>query len=385
MMSLLTPARSRHRRTAALAAVAALTMVAAGCGSSSSTTSTKSAGTSTSASGANLSEAQSIVTAAEQRPTSITVAKPIGKPVPTGKKIVFISCGASVCNLQGAIVAQAAKALGWTSSTISTDGSPAQIQGAYETAIREGANGIVTTAALRAELTSQIPQLEAKHIVVSDASSTDPVTLPFIYNTSTAAQNVRIGKDMAAEVVLDSKGKANTLYVNLPAYTILAPLGAAFEASYKQMCPSCGYATIGIALTQLANANTIIVSYLRSHPSVTYVVLSVADALDTGLPAALQAAGLSNVKLVGESGGPTEYQYMSNGQYLALVPYDYYDVDYQMVDALARDFAGVPVQMTPPPLWLITKSTLPASHTTIFPMVAGYQAQFMKLWGRSAS
>ena len=35
------------------------------------------------------------------------------------------------------------------------------------------------------------------------------------------------------------------------------------------------------------------------------------------------------------------------------MPFDYYDVDYQMLDSLARHFAGVPVQMTPPPLWLM--------------------------------
>ncbi len=100
-------------------------------------------------------------------------------------------------------------------------------------------------------------------------------------------------------------------------------------------------------------------SYLRSHPSVNYVALSVANELDTGLPAALSAAGLSNVKIVGQGGGPTDFQYVANGQELALVPFDYYNVDYQMVDALARHFAGTPVQLTPPPLWLVTKANLP--------------------------
>ncbi len=96
----------------------------------------------------------------------------------------------------------------------------------------------------------------------------------------------------------------------------------------------------------------------------------------------MSAAGLSNVKIVGESGGPTEFGYVASGQELALVPYDYYSVDYQMLDALARHFAGVPVQMTPPPLWLITKANLPASHSSVFPMVADYQSQFLKLWGK---
>jgi ribose transport system substrate-binding protein len=323
------------------------------------------------------------VVQAEARPTSVTVTTPVGKTVPSGKKLVFISCGVAVCEQQGKIVAQGASLLGWTSSTIATDGSPTQVQGAYDTAIRQGADAIVTTAAIRAELGAQIPQLLAKHIPVSDASSSDPIKPPFIYNTSTAPQNAGIGKYLAAEIVADSNGKANTVYVNLPAYTILAPLGASLQSYIKQWCSSCGFDTLNVALNQLANAPSIIVSYLRSHPSVNYVALSVADALDTGLPAAMSAAGLTNVKIVGQGGGPTDFQYVASGQELALVPFDYFNVDYQMLDALVRHFAGVPVELTPPPLWLLTKSTLPGNNAALFPDIVDYKTQFMKLWGKS--
>ena len=64
------------------------------------------------------------------------------------------------------------------------------------------------------------------------------------------------------------------------------------------------------------------------------------------------------------------------------MPFDYYDVDYQMLDSLARHWAGVPVQLTPPPLWLMTKANLPANHTQPFPNVVSYQSQFLKLWGK---
>ena len=380
----LTPARSRIRRAAGVAAgTLMVAIVAAGCGSSSSSSGGSSSGGSTS--GANVTAAQQVVTQAMQRPSSITVTQPLGKSVPTGKRVIFISCGLSVCQEQGQIVAKAASTLGWTASTIATDGTPTSVQSAYQTAMRQGADAIVTTAALRAEIAAQIPQLNAKNIVVSDASSTDPVAPPFIYNTSTASQNTRIEKMLAAEVVADSKGKANTLYVDIPAFTILKPLSGAYEADYKQLCPSCGFASIDVPITQLANAPNLIVSYLRSHPSINYVNLSVANELDTGLPAALAAAGLSKVKIVGQGGGPTDFQYLANGQELALVPYDYYSVDYQMVDALVRHFVGVPVQQTAPPLWLVTKANLPSTHTNVFPDVSDYESQFMKLWGKTTA
>jgi hypothetical protein len=386
-MLFLTPARSRIRRAAGVAAgILMVGAVAAGCGSSGGSSSGSSGGSSGgSSSGANLTAAQQVVAQAMQRPAAITVAQPVGKAIPSGKRVVFISCGVSVCQQQGQIVAKAASALGWTASTISTDGTPTSVQAAYQSAIRQGADGIVTTAALRAEIASQIPTLNAKKIVISDASSTDPVAAPFIYNTSTATQNTRIEKYLAAEVVADSKGKANTLYVNIPAFAILKPLGPAYQQYQKQLCSSCGYASIDVPLTQLAKAPNLIVSYLRSHPSVNYVNLSVANELDTGLPAALAAAGLSKVKVVGQGGGPTDFQYVANGQELALVPYDYYSVDYQMVDALARHFAGVPVQQTPPPLWLVTKDNMPSDHANLFPDVTNYETQFMKVWGKASA
>ncbi len=104
-----------------------------------------------------------------------------------------------------------------------------------------------------------------------------------------------------------------------------------------------------------------IVSYLRSHPQVNYVVLSVSNALGAGLPAALKAAGLADkVKLVGQSGDTLTFQDMAAGNIESVVPFDYYAVDYLMLDALARHFAGVPVEQAQPPPWIVTPDNMPA-------------------------
>ena len=86
--------------------------------------------------------------------------------------------------------------------------------------------------------------------------------------------------------------------------------------------------------------------------------------------------------LVGQGGDPTAFQALKQGQILALVPFDYYDVDYQMVDALARHFTGQKIEQTAPPLWLLNKDNLPSDYTKLFPNVADYQSQFLKLWGK---
>ena len=83
-------------------------VTAAGCGSDSGGSSAQSGA------GANVAAAQTLAEQATTRPTSIGLTKPIGKPVPTGKKIVYISCGVEACEIQGDIIKQGAADLGWT-------------------------------------------------------------------------------------------------------------------------------------------------------------------------------------------------------------------------------------------------------------------------------
>ena len=127
-----------------------------------------------------------------------------------------------------------------------------------------------------------------------------------------------------------------------------------------------------------------IVSYLRSHPQTNHVVLSVSNALGAGLPAALRAAGLADkVEIVGQSGDSQTFQDLQSGNIKAVVPYDYYTVDYLMLDALARHFAGAPLADGQPPLWTVTAENMPEAATKgLFPVVPSYRDEFKKLWGK---
>jgi ABC-type sugar transport system substrate-binding protein len=378
-MSLHRLSRIRAPHGAALLALGAALFAASGCGSDSGGGSTAGNGAGT----AGVAEAQALVSKGSARPTSVGLTKPVGKAIPKGKKVVFISCGAQACEIQGQIVKQGAADLGWTATTIGTDGSPEQLQNAFKTAMRQGANAIILNAVDRATLSKQIAEAKQKGVAFVTSSSVDPVGDGILYNTSTSEQNARIGEYMAAQVVAESKGKADTLYVNISAFQILKTLGTSYQASLKKFCPDCGYASIDIPLASLGkDAPDRIVSYLRSHPQVNYVVLSVSNALGAGLPAALRAAGLGDkVKIIGQGADTQTFQDISSGQIKAVVPFDYYAVDYLMLDALARHFAGVPVQATAPPLWIMSQKNLPATTDKIFPIVESYRDQFKKLWG----
>jgi ABC-type sugar transport system substrate-binding protein len=355
-------------------------LVAAGCGDSES-----SGGSAAQGGGAGVAEAQALAEKATARPTSIGLTAEIGKDVPAGKKIAYISCGVEACEIQGDIIKQGAADLGWTAEAIGTDGSPEQLQNAFETALRQGADAVILNAVNRDAVAKQIQKAEQQGVAFVTCCSIEDEGDGILRNVGGKENSARIGENLAAKIVADSNGDANTLFVNISAFQILQALAGQLESSYKQFCPDCGYATLDIPVTSLGkDAPDRIVSYLRSHPDVNYVVLSVSNALGAGLPAALKAAGLSErVKLVGQSGDTLTFQDMAAGNIESVVPFDYYAVDYLMLDALARHFAGAPVEQAQPPMWIVTPDNMPDEATEgLFPVVESYREEFKEIWGK---
>ena len=387
-MSITPRRRTPRRRRVTLvqvAAIAAIALVAAGCGSSGGDSGSSNNGSSS----ADVSAAKQLLDKYTARPTSITQTTPIKKQIPTGKKVTFISCGVEACAVQGPILQEGASILGWTVTQVGTDGSPEKLQNAIQAAVRNGADAIILDAADPTVLGKTISDARDKGVEFVTCCSVAKQGQDVLFNTGTPEQNAPIGDILASTVVADSNGKADTVYVNVSAFAILAAVGTEFEKKYKELCPDCNYSKIDIPLTSLGkDAPDRIVSELRSHPSVNYVVLSQVAALGAGLPAALRAAGLADkVKLIGQGGNQQTYQDVKSGQLAGVTPSSLYGYDYAMLDALARKWAGQPVLETLPEFWFMTSSNMPAAATSgpAFPIVPDYKAQWTKLWGKSAS
>ena len=159
------------------------------------------------------------------RPTDLTVAEPIAKPIPAGKKLVFVSCGVEACAVQGPILQEAASILGWTVEQVATDGTPEKVQGAIDSAIRDGADAVIINAADRDALAKQIAEAQKAGVEFVTCCSVAEAGNGLLYNTATDKQNGSIGDYLAAEVVADSDGKADALYVNISAFEILKAVG----------------------------------------------------------------------------------------------------------------------------------------------------------------
>lgn len=374
---------SRPARIAVLSVLvgaAALAVTACGSSGTSSTASRTSASSSV-----ELTTADKLAAQWAQRPTQIPVSEPIGKPIPTGKRIDFINCGVTACTSLYKNLSDAAKTLGWTVKQINTQGTPESVQAAWKQAVNDKPDAVVASGFPRAVFAQQLKQLQQMKIPVVESSTDDVEGGGIDLILSKPKDLGPEGQILASWITKDSGGKANTLYVDLPVYNILKPVREYFEQDYAKLCAGCKLDKIDIPITAIGkDVPDRVVSYLRAHPDINYVAYSL-GALNVGVPAALRQAGLANkVKLIVNVGDAENYQYIASGQTHAAMAFSNVDQTWVWADALARLFTGQPIDVDRKarlPYMLITKDNL-ISTGSEFPLVANYQEQWKKLWDR---
>ena len=371
-------ARRGRRLLGVLATGAALTILTA-CGGGGSDTSS---GSDAKVDKAGLQQARDMVEEYSKQPTEIPNDEPISKPIPKGKNIVFLSCGTSTCNLEADIIKTATDALGWTLTSIPNDGTPEKTKAGWTQILRTKPDGVLYTATPVEAFKNELAKAAEMGIEVAACCTPDVPNDELDFVIGTPTQSERPGGLMAAYIVDKSDGKGEALFVNVSAFEIIQSIKKGFDGVMSETCPACKSDEIDIPITSLGkDVPDRIVSYLRSHPDTKYVALSIDGALGAGLPAALKAAGLNDITVIGEGPDENTLQYIANGEQEATVTFPYYEEMYSMVDALARKFAGVPLEKEiKVPDWIVTADTLPQDDA-IFPVVADVEDQYKKLWG----
>jgi ribose transport system substrate-binding protein len=375
---------SRGTRLATIVATALIGAVGvSACGSSGSDGASSTTKTAAATSDPGLAAAQKAATAGLAAPTKIPITAKITKPIPTGKKIAYISCGISACINHVATLKAAAADLGWTLSVLSTDGSPTQFQSAFTTALRQGADGILALGIPRSVISAQLAAAKAKGVPVGLGTVNDPPGGGLTFVVGNEEQTTALNRLVGDEVVASSDGKAHTVVLNLPTYPSVVAGTKVFSAEVKKTCEACKTSVMDIPITDIPKIPDLVVSYLRAHPDTNYVYLGVGDSMVPGLPAALKAAGLADkVKIVGlGSGGVLMNQYLAAGQVLAVAPLDTFSFDYAMMDALARTFVGEPIPDAGLVVSLLSKATVRSTKASV-PVIADYREQFKQLWGK---
>jgi ribose transport system substrate-binding protein len=392
-----TGAGTRRRPLLSVLTAAAIAVSVSACGSSGRTTNSTTASNTadsssaatasgSSASTSGLAQAQADLNAHIKAPTTIGATLPIKKPIPKGKHLVYVNCGATACTNQGNGLLAAAKVLGWTVTTIQAAPTPPSVQAAMSQALRMSPDAVVSAGFSRALYPNQMAEMNQRHIAVISSTGLEPTGVAgTTFNAEPPAAASAATSLLADKTVVDMGGRGDIGVVYLTGYPLPKIYTDAYVARVKQVCPACTTTSLNIQPTSIGkDAGTIIANFLRANPNVSHLMLSY-DALGVGLPAAVKAAGISLPKVYSYSPDAPGIEALEQGTETAAVPQPYGEIGWMWADALARLWTGgsVTAAQTWPGwvLWSKQYNNLPASANPYPTIIQGYQRQYEKLWG----
>ncbi len=398
-----------HIASARVFAVAVLLLVGlalaiAGCGGGSSSTSSSSGGstessegstggsseeTSEESSGSSESAFPNAVKANEefeQRPTSVGIETPIGKPIPKGKTIDFIQCGVPACKTEGEIFEAAASALGWKIESINAGTTPEEIKAAYDQAIKNKPDAVLGSGYPRALFNPELEELKAMEIPVIEFFVEEKAGNGITAVIGGIPTSEMQGKMMADYILAHSTNESMEIgVVNAQGFETVSGTADSVEKVVGEECSGCSVKKLEAPLTAIGkDLPQRVASFLTANPGIEWTTVGYDDMV-TGLPTALKGAGVESAKLTTVNISTSIAPYMENGEYLqSTVGSSFNEVYWRGIDLLARLFAGVEYKEDTNdatlPYWTITKESLPSS-TEEFPNVENYEEQFKELWG----
>jgi ribose transport system substrate-binding protein len=381
-----------RRFVACLALAALLSLVITACGSASSSgtkakTSTSGSGvsSSTGAGAGIVAKAQAAVTAAEAPLTKVSQTVPLPGPPPANKLIVYISTGSSTSAVISAGVHEAANALGWRFAELTSSlTDPAALQAALLNALTRHPDVV-------AEINSPPSLFGASTIAAYKAANvpivvgeTDPVVIgnPIFGTPGGAANEQRVGKMLANWFIADSDGHGKALVAATTFSPVLTAYTNSFNATVASNCPDCKIDVVPVSSAEYA-ANQLIpkaVAAARANPSYKYMFFDNAS-YATGIQSALNAAGLTDMKVGGRSVNPSAAAGLRDGSMQVWTGVNYYLVGISLADVGVRQLMNAAGASNDNilPVQLLTKSNV-GNLTTNFAQPADSIEQYERLW-----
>lgn len=369
----------------AIGVCAVLGLVAAGCGgsSSSSSTSSSSGGEEASSTFPNAVKSNEEF---EERPTSIGITTPVGKPIPSGKVVDFIQCGVPACATEGDIFEEAMDLLGWKLNRINAGSTPEEIKAAYQKAIGDKPDAVLGSGYPKVLFEPEIAQLKKLNIPVVEAFVEEEAGNGVTAVIGGIGTSETQGRMMADYVLANSEDEEMEVgVINVKGFETVTATAETVEKVISEECPGCSTKRLDAPVTSIgSDLPQRISSFFTANPGIEWATVGYNDMV-TGLPTALKGAGVENVKLTTVNINTSIAPYMAKGEFLqATMGTSFPEVYWRVVDLLTRVFTNEPYEEdtndSTLPYWTITKATLPSTSEE-FAVVTDYQEQFKKLWG----
>ncbi len=314
-------------------------------------------------------------------PQHVSQTAPLTKK-PSNQTFVWLMCENQACKDQGAGVKAAVAALGWTYKQVNYNSADtSSLIGAMRTALQYHPLGVALSGIPEPEWQSEVGayQKAGVKIIPTVTTATISSTVPVVIGDFSPS-----GKAMGNFFATDSSGKGDALLVNLPAFPVLTQYVNGVKASLSAACPACKTSVFNGTFAQLGNGQFVpaIVTALKKNPSVKYVIVS-ADLLIPTLPAALKAAGLSDIKVLGGQPDPSDLANIQNGTETAATNLNNVLIGWEIADAAARlsEHMPVPTGDGGVPFQLLTKANLThGSNLNAYAVPPNFEAQYKTLW-----
>ncbi len=278
------------------------------------------------------------------------VVEPLSAKPPTGKTVDIINCAVPVCGLYTKAAEEAAAALGWTTKVLTTQFTPESYTATWTSVVQDKPDVLVVAAVLPSALVQdQVAALHAAGTIILPYAGDAPAgpDTPYLYAAGGEAEQAQQGVVQGLIAIADAQSSPDVLFLNVPSTPSAPPTGVALKATVEEAGGS--YDELAMNTEDIGtSAPGRVVSHLQSHPDVKYVMLPWDDWI-SGLPQALQSAGLTDVKIIGTAANETSVDVVESGQIFRSVVHPTAQNAWWMIDAAARQMVGDPIADPNPP------------------------------------
>ena len=323
-------------------------------------------------------------------PAEITITTPLDAAPTPGKTFMWLQCELPICAKIGTGVEAAVDAAGWNYENIvfkATDPGSA-----IESAVQQSPDAIGITGIPSAAIAAQLASAAEAGIPVVTCSpgpeDPSPQTFAAICSQTTAPD----GENLALWAIKDSSASAHIVTVTIPSFPSLQTTVDGVHKVVDEYCPDCSAGELELTVEDLVAGQVAskLVAYLQSNPDTNYVLFNFAD-LEIGVPEALQASGFEGkVKLIGNGGGPQQFEALvaGGGMDAAWVAYPAVYEGWQMVDAALRLVDGGTLpdgyqeELSALPTYIVDTKEAAEELAPAYDWAgpAGFEEQFKELW-----
>lgn len=373
-------------------AVASIVLAAsvAACGGSDSTTGSGGGAETAAESGGGSdiqAEAAKLAAKAETPPTEVPEAVPLKNTnIPKDKSVAFLGCGAAQCEEYFPPIKEAAEALGWSAKLYQGSVEPNKMVKFLQEIVRDEPDVFIACCVAPSIGKQYFNEMKANGTVTVMCCTREDGTEGIDKLVSIPSDKLVTGKGLADFMLAEKGEELNVLYVNTKDFEVSEEYFEGFDNEITRLCPECPVDQIEVAVEDIGKPTipTAVVSYLRSHPDVNYVGTLFSPLLE-GVPAAMNAAGISDVYIGSTASGAVALEDVKTGKENWKAVQNF-GIEWGLwgMNVAVRTFTGEPIgDETLTPEVLVTEKNAakvsPGSGNT--PVIPDALEQYEKLWG----